>query len=207
MVSLNVEIVFFNDSPEDLQLSRELEKCLRNKVIGVNLTVITNCENLGFIQSVNQGLEDAIKAGDDVLLLNSDAYIFPGTLTELVEIARLDPMIGFISPRSNNAIICSSPTNKVVKSNSDNYFKEFQVVKKHLQRYSYVPTVVGFCVYIKLEILRNFGVLDPVYGLGYHEENDLIMRANLCGYRAVLANYAYAWHALVRVKFQIIIYS
>ncbi len=180
LISLNVKIIFYNDSPDDIQLCWELEKCLRNKG-ALNLTVITNFENLGFIRSVNQGLEDAIRDGSDVLLLNSDAYIFPGTLTELSEIARLDPMIGFISPRSNNATLCTVHTNKVARGDPDLCFKEFQVLKKHFQRYSYVPTAVGFCLYIKVEILKNFGIFDSIYGHGYNEENDLIMRANSCG--------------------------
>ncbi len=42
-------------------------------------------------------------------------------------------------------------------------------------------------MYIKWQILADLGVFDEIYGLGYNEENDLIMRANRCGYRAVIA--------------------
>jgi glycosyltransferase involved in cell wall biosynthesis len=63
-----------------------------------------------------------------------------------------------------------------------------------LPRITYAPTAVGFCLYIKSSILIDFGVFDEIYGLGYNEENDLILRANKFGYRAVIANHAYAWH-------------
>src|SRR5262249_37728803 len=48
---------------------------------------------------------------------------------------------------------------------------------------------------IKHAVIANFGYLDAEFGLGYEEENDLILRANKVGYRAVLANHAFAYHA------------
>ena len=58
----------------------------------------------------------------------------------------------------------------------------------------YVPTCVGFCLYIRHRMLAEFGLLDEVYGRGYNEENDFIMRCNRRGYRAVLANHAFVYH-------------
>jgi glycosyltransferase involved in cell wall biosynthesis len=43
-------------------------------------------------------------------------------------------------------------------------------------------------------MLDEFGLLDEVYGRGYNEENDLILRANRCGYQAALANHAFVYH-------------
>src|SRR5262249_32594914 len=43
-------------------------------------------------------------------------------------------------------------------------------------------------------IFEEFGYFDEVYGHGYNEENDLIMRANRCGFRAALANHAFVYH-------------
>ena len=40
----------------------------------------------------------------------------------------------------------------------------------------------------------EFGLLDESYGHGYSEENDLMMRANRCGYRAAVANRAWVYH-------------
>src|SRR5208337_3902536 len=41
----------------------------------------------------------------------------------------------------------------------------------------------------------EFGLFDESYSPGYNEENDLMMRANRCGYRAALANRAWVYHA------------
>jgi glycosyltransferase involved in cell wall biosynthesis len=40
-----------------------------------------------------------------------------------------------------------------------------------------------------------FGELSEDFGLGYEEENDLILRANKVGFRAVIANESFAYHA------------
>ena len=191
--SLGAELILINDSPDDPQLSAELEKWLKSNT-RLNLRLITNSKNLGFLKSINQGLKIVIEAKDDVLLLNSDTYIFPEALRELSEVAYSDPMIGFVSPRSNNATLCTLPSNGGLKDSPIEYYKDFLLLKNYFHRTSYVPTVVGFCMFIKSEILLNFGVLDPIYGYGYSEENDLIMRANKCGYKAALANHAFVWH-------------
>ena len=59
---------------------------------------------------------------------------------------------------------------------------------------SYIPTAVGFCLLVRWNILAEFGGFDEIYGQGYNEENDLVMRAGRCGYRAVMANHAFVWH-------------
>ena len=61
--------------------------------------------------------------------------------------------------------------------------------------FHFAPTAVGFYLYINNEVLANFGFLDPEFGVGYEEENDLVFRANKVGYRAIVVNNAFAYHA------------
>src|SRR5262249_44186283 len=63
-----------------------------------------------------------------------------------------------------------------------------------MPRFHFAPTAVGFFLYIKHSVLANFGLFDPEFGMGYEEENDLIFRANKVGYRAAIANHAFAYH-------------
>jgi hypothetical protein len=49
-------------------------------------------------------------------------------------------------------------------------------------------------LYIKYDVLQECGVFDEIYGRGYNEENDLIMRGNRCGYCAAIANRAFVYH-------------
>ncbi len=192
--TLNVRILFYNDSPGDVALHEELSRCLIDRGL-LDITVVNNHGNLGFVGTVNLAFEAAIEAREDVLLLNSDTCVFPGAILEIFQVAYSDPMIGFVSPRSNNATLCTLPHgSELLELTPIECFSRFQAVSHHLPRISYVPTAVGFCLFIKCSIISEIGGFDIRYGKGYNEENDLIMRANRLGYRAVLANHAFVWH-------------
>ena len=190
---LKCQIYFYIDSPEDVDLINVINSSVNTGNLNINL--IYNKQNIGFVLTANQAIEDAVRCHSDIILLNSDAQIFPGCLTEMARVAYLDPMIGFVSPRSNNATICNLPHDSDTSYVSPMmHFSRFQTASRYLPDYSYVPTAVGFCLFIKWNILSEFGGFDPIYGKGYNEENDLIMRANKSGFRAVLANKAFAHH-------------
>jgi hypothetical protein len=74
-------------------------------------------------------------------------------------------------------------------------YKRWKVLSRTMPAFHFTPTAVGFYLYIKNEVIANFGFLDPEFGIGYEEENDLILRANKVGYRAVLVNNSFAYHA------------
>ena len=52
---------------------------------------------------MNVAIAEAVQTGCDLLLLNSDTRLVPGALTEMIRVACLDAMTGFVNPRSNNA--------------------------------------------------------------------------------------------------------
>ena len=191
--ALKCTIYFYIDSPGDEKLKEAIHTCINQNILDIR--VIENKKNLGFIQTVNQGLEAAIAAQNDVIILNSDTQIFPRALAEVVRVAYLDPMIGFVSPRSNDATLCTLPHDaKDLSATPITHYERYQVLAKYLADYSYVPTGVGFCLFIKWTVLAEFGGFDHLYGQGYNEENDLIMRANRSGFRVALANKAFVFH-------------
>ncbi len=188
-------VIAVNDSPDDPKLDGELTAAVERMSRELPCHLIRNPRNMGFVKSVNQGLATARKSGHDALLLNSDTLVFPGAISELRRVAYLDPMTGFVSPRTNNATICSLPCQQEFRHVPPAAaYENFLELSRYLPDYHYVPTAVGFCLYIKGEILAEFGLLDESYGWGYDEENDLIMRANRCGYQAALANRAFVYH-------------
>ncbi len=192
--ALGGSIIAVNDSPDDAALTALLrEKAAAGRPVPVHL--VENPRNLGFVRSANTGLALAMERRHDALLLNSDTLVFPGAISEIRRVSLLDPMIGFVSPRSNNATICSLPHQPEFRGlPPEEAYHAFRHLSRFLPRYHFVPTAVGFCLLIKLEMLDEFGLLDECYGAGYNEENDLIMRANRCGYRAALANHAFVYH-------------
>jgi GT2 family glycosyltransferase len=190
---LRSRILVVNDSPDDAELGAIIERARAE--FPVPFEVLPNDRNLGFVKSVNRAFERSLACGHDVILLNSDTIVFEGAIAEIAAVGYLDPMIGFVSPRSNNATICSLPhLPRTAQAAPEEAYVSFLAVSSHLPRYRYVPVGVGFCLFIKGEILEEFGLFDETYGHGYNEENDLIMRANRCGYRAALANHAFVYH-------------
>jgi GT2 family glycosyltransferase len=194
LIKCSAELFIVNDSPDDRELDCVL-KSYASELGSVALRIVNNKENLGFVKSSNLGMRYAIGKRADILLLNSDALLYPGTLEELRSVAYTDPMIGFVSPRSNNATICTLQlVSKTAAEGIRDFYAAFVSVKARFPRFTFVPTVVGFCLYAKGLLLSDIGVFDEAYGMGYNEENDLVMRANRMGYRAVLANHCAAWH-------------
>jgi GT2 family glycosyltransferase len=193
IASCNPRLLIINDSPDEPDVREMLEAFAKRHSY---VTVLENERNLGFVKSVNKGLEIACKAKRDVILVNADTETFTDTLKNLVDAAYSDPQIGFASPRSNNASICSLPHfhGGTVADQVESY-ERWKVLSRTMPAFHFTPTAVGFYLYIKHIILANFGFLDPEFGLGYEEENDLILRANKVGYRAVMVNNAFAFHA------------
>ena len=193
---LGGEIVLFNDSPDYPPLAAALEEAAET-LSDVALTrVQTNPQNLGFVRTMNQAIAEAAARRFDLLLLNSDTVVFPGAIREMARIATTDPMIAFVNPRSNNATLATLPAGERFRDlPPEAAYAAWRNTAKSLPPVTYAPTAVGFCLLCRWKVLAEFGGFDEIYGAGYHEENDLVMRANRCGYRAVLANHAFVWHA------------
>jgi GT2 family glycosyltransferase/glycosyltransferase involved in cell wall biosynthesis len=187
-------LLVINDSPDDHEVNSLLGKLTKTNP---EVVIITNKVNSGFVRSVNSGLALSIKAGRDVILVNSDTETFPGTLANLVDAAYLDPQIGFICPRSNNASLCTLPhaSFSAKQLTPKETYERWKEISTTLPKIHFTPTAIGFYMYIKHKVLANFGVLREEFGVGYEEENDLVMRANKAGYRAALANRSFAYHA------------
>ena len=102
-----------------------------------------------------------------------------------------------MTPFSNNAEICSFP--RFCANNEPGAGDEPERIRSALARaavptYPALPTGVGFCFYIRRELIDAIGVFDPAFGPGYGEENDFCMRALAAGYRSVLCDDAYVLH-------------
>ena len=105
--------------------------------------------------------------------------------------------IGTVTPFSNNAEICSLP--RFCENNRWPASRDAEPMVRALERaavptYPDLPTGVGFCLYVRRALIDAIGVFDPVFGLGYGEENDFCMRAAAAGFRNVLCDDAFVLH-------------
>jgi GT2 family glycosyltransferase len=160
------------------------------------LTVRRNSQNQGFVRSCNAGIE--LAGSDDVVLLNSDTLVSAHWLEKLQAAAYSRPRIGTVTPLTNNGTICSFPrfgaSNPLPTFCSLAQLSEIvEIVSR--RAYAELPTCVGFCLYIKRELIERIGVFDAeAFGRGYGEENDFSCRAQAAGYVDILDDATFVYH-------------
>ncbi|MDB4349449.1 glycosyltransferase family 2 protein [Omnitrophica bacterium] len=141
--------------------------------------LIRNEENLGFIKATNRGL--GISDKPYVCLMNNDAEVTWGWLTEMISVAESDPAIGLVNPRSKG------PDKTYPRS----YLKGST---RQSSRYLETNQCMGYCMLIKRVVLEKIGYLDEAYGLGGFDDTDFSKRAHIVGYKCVCAKDAYVFH-------------
>lgn len=160
------------------------------------LTLLRNPENLGFVRTVNRGME--LHPDRDVVLLNSDTEVANDWLDRLAAAATREPDIATATPFSNNATICSYPFEGWgggVPGTQTLAELDAMAARVNAGRWQDIPTAVGFCMYIRRDALAQVGAFDAGrFGRGYGEENDFCMRAAKAGRRHVLAADTYVFH-------------
>ena len=159
-----------------------------------NVTLIVQKENLGFVRTANVGL--SLNADHDVVLLNSDVEVTEGWLRRLTLTAYEKPDCASAIPLSNEASIYSLFWEHIGMIKQKIGPKNFaRIIAKHsLKLRPEIPTSVGFCMFLKRDVLKTIGVFDTSYGMGYGEENDWCMRARRAGYRHYLADDCFMYH-------------
>ena len=162
------------------------------------ITLICNSENRGFTGGNNQGVQHALEAGADyILLLNNDTVVAPDFLDELIRVGESAAAIGLLNPK---IYFFDRPTRIWYGGGS---FGFWAGVARHW-RYrredrggrvapEEVTFVTGCAFLIKAEVVRKIGVLDET--LFYScEDTDWSLRALRAGYRAFYVPTAVIWH-------------
>jgi GT2 family glycosyltransferase len=190
--TLQYEIVVINDFSPDPKLTERL----RSLATEGKITLLENPKNLGFVASANRGLK--LHPDRDVVLLNSDTVMPAEGIDRMRRVAYSNQAIGTVTPFSNNATICSFPqfnADNVIPEGWDLSSLDAELAKTNGDRYVDIPTAVGFCMYIKRQVIDEIGLLDEQqWGKGYGEENDFCLRASTLGWRHVLAAGVFVQH-------------
>ena len=190
---LNHRIIMIDDCSTDSRIADYFE--IQRGKADTRLWLLQNDTNLGFVSTVNRGMT---LSQNDVVLLNSDAIVTSGWLEKLYCCADSDPLIGTITPFSNNAEICSFPNfcqdNALPQGmNAEDVNRAIEAAA--LRVYPDIPTGVGFCMFIRRRLLNKIGLFDAVtFRHGYGEENDFCMRALAAGWRNVLCDDTFVQH-------------
>jgi GT2 family glycosyltransferase/glycosyltransferase involved in cell wall biosynthesis len=190
--ALPFELIVINDASPDEELSRDLQKLAHMGLF----TLLSNEQNLGFVQTVNRGMQ--LHKDRHVVLLNADTEVYDGWLDRLHKAAHRHPKTGTATPLSNNATICSYPN--FLHDNPyplEISYAEIDALTAVTNADSEVeaPTAVGFCMYIRRDCLQAVGLFDDkAFGKGYGEENDFCQRAIGKGWRNIVAADIYVRH-------------
>jgi GT2 family glycosyltransferase/glycosyltransferase involved in cell wall biosynthesis len=184
------DVMVVADCPPDPALSAFLrEFCPRH-----GFRLVEHASNMGFVTTCNAAIADC--AGRDVILLNSDTIVPRGWLGRLARAARSAPDVASATPFSNNATILSYPIPHV--SNPVDaaavYALDDLFAAANPGQTVDIPTAVGFCMYVRREVLDEIGSFDSIWGAGYGEENDWCMRAADRGWRHVAAADLFVGH-------------
>ena len=160
--------------------------------------VLTNKVNAGFVITANAGIK-ASAAGSDILLLNSDVQVTEHFLRRLQDAAMSRKECGIVTPFSNNATIFSIPKpgqdNPLPDGFDADALQSLVTRTSRKQRYE-MPTAVGFCMYIRRDVIEKIGLLDEVsFGRGFGEENDFCERAKKSGYVIGICDDQFIYHA------------
>lgn len=186
------EIVVVDDASPEPELSGYVGALER----AGHVTLLRNGENSGFVRSVNRAM--SLHPDRDVILLNSDTEVANDWARRLRAAAYSAPDIASVTPFSNNATICSYPFEGWeggVPGSLGLAALDQLAARANAGKTLDLPTAVGFCMYVRREALRRFGLFDAErYGQGYGEENDFSRRAAKGGWRNVLAGDVFVYH-------------
>lgn len=170
-----------------------------------NATLIRNPKARGYTFAANQGLK--VSKADYCVLLNSDTIVSPQWLDRMIQCAETDAQIGMVGPLSNTASWQSVPE---VEANGDwagndlpphiTIYDMAKLITKYSSKiYPQIPFLNGFCLLIKRQLINDIGYFDELtFGKGYGEENDYCLRAQKAGWKLVVSDDVYIYHAQSR---------
>lgn len=185
-------IVLVDDASSDPEVRDFLET---TALTNDHVTLLRNSVNRGFVYSANRGIRHSNR---DVVLLNSDTEVPFGWVESLLRAAYSDAAVGTVTPWTNNGTICSFP-----RFCDDNQLPEGWTTQALADlaaeicpgAYLRLPTAVGFCMFIKRELIGLVGLFDEArFGRGYGEESEFCMRATQAGYVHVLDDRTFVYH-------------
>lgn len=159
---------------------------------------IANASNLGYAGGNNVGLRAALAAGADwVLVLNNDARLEPGTIDELVAVARRDPRIAAVGAR---ILRLEQPDRLWMAWGEVDYRQSLvqlvgvdQPDDGRFAAEHDADWVSGCAILLSRRALEAIGPFDEEF-FAYHEEVDWCATAREHGFRVVWAPRAVVLH-------------
>lgn len=191
---MDYRIIMCNDKSSDDKVL-PLLKQLKNENRHIDITLLENEQNLGFIKTVNKLVK---YTNNHFVLLNTDTEVPPFWIERLMYPIFEMKNIASTTPFTNAGTICSFPNyledNSIFENMTveelDKYFQYVNFEKTHIE----IPTGVGFCMGVNKKLVDKIGMFDEVFGKGYGEENDWCQRAIKNGYKNLQVTNLFVYH-------------
>ncbi len=168
-----------------------------NTVLNVNkefpfVRVINNDSNIGFPAAVNKAIVNTL--GEYVLLLNNDTVVTAGWLDRLIEVAESDKKIGIVGPISNEVSGAQKDKDAVYNNMAEMSLYAEEIKIKNKDEVVPFPRVAFLCTLIKKDVIEKIGGLDERFSPGNYEDDDFCLRAQLAGFKTVIAKDIFIHH-------------
>jgi len=155
--------------------------------------IILNDANLGFAAGNNVGIQAA--TGDIIVLLNNDTYVTDGWVQDLIRPLVQDKSIALAGPVTNMiggvqkiSIHYSDMTEMAERARAFTMFRKASIYE--------TDAVAFFCVALRRDLVEDIGTLDPIFGIGFFEDDDYCQRARKAGYKIVCVDGVFVHHHL-----------
>lgn len=189
-----LDVLILDDHSPEPGWSQELEQLCA----GSGIQYYNTPRNLGIPRNVNLGLHRAVTGGYDyVIICNSDIIVPSTVVGDLIACIRSDETLGSVTALSNNVSMYSLPN-----TDPDQYLADQGVVNwisaglrgVFGHNVMDIPAGISFCIIVPTTVVRDIGLMDPVFGRGYCEETDFTLRSRRAGYRIGLAPGVFVYH-------------
>ena len=154
--------------------------------------IISNGSNIGFPAAVNKALMNAL--GEYILLLNNDTVVTEGWLDRLIKAIESDEKIGIVGPVSNEVSGVQKDKNAVYKNMAEMNLYAEEVGNQNIGEVVPFPRVAFLCTLIKKDLIDKIGGLDERFTPGNYEDDDFCLRAQLSGFKTVIAKDVFIHH-------------
>jgi GT2 family glycosyltransferase len=190
----DVDVVVLDDCSPEPGFSEMVSALCRE----LDILYYRSPRNLGIPRNVNLAMLMAEQRSYDyVVISNSDVMYSANAIDELVRAHVVDPKIGSVTSWSTNVSVYSLPN-----SDPDRYLSEQGKVDwlgavlagQWSGSCMDIPAGISFCMLVPTDIIREVGIMDPVYGRGYCEEIDWSLRCLSMGYRNTLGMASFVYH-------------
>jgi glycosyltransferase involved in cell wall biosynthesis/Tfp pilus assembly protein PilF len=157
-----------------------------------DIILIENGNNIGCPPARAKLMAQA--KGDYLILLDNDTVVTKNWAKKFLDYAVSDPMIGIIGPKSNYVSGPQLITN-VQYSNlqeMEKFARDW--AEKNRGRLTTTTRLVGFCMFITRDLINRIGNIDAALGKFGFEDDDYTWRANIAGFKTVIANDVFIHH-------------